>query len=308
MSEEKNIKFKSQLYRVLLLPISILPMPVLYLLADLFFILILIVGYRRKVITQNLKNSFPEKKNREIRKIRIKFYLHFCDLFVETIALLTMSQKSIKKRVVIKNIEAIQKSIDNGKDVIAVLGHYGNWEWAPTVSLHVENAKGLAVYRPLKSKPFDDFMIKLRSLYDSINIPIKSTARQIVTFKKNNERFILGLISDQSPSKYELNYWTTFLNQHTPIILGPEKMAKLAKADIVYWKMEKLKRGKYQITIIPYPGNVDLDPEFSITEWHVRLLEEQINEKPQYWLWSHKRWKYQTLFNPKTMKSTVYEQ
>ncbi len=308
MSKERKIKFKSQLYRALLLPISILPMPVLYLLADLFFILVLIIGYRRKVITTNLKNSFPEKSNKEIRKIRVKFYRHFCDLFVETIALLTISHKSIKKRVVVKNAEAIQESIDKGKDVIAVLGHYGNWEWAPTVSLHIDNAKGVAVYRPLKNKPFDDFMLKLRSVYNSLNIPIRIIARSIVTFRKNNERFILGLISDQSPSRYELNYWTTFLNQHTSIILGPEKMTKLAKADIVYWKMEKLRRGKYQITIIPYPGDVESDPEYSITEWHVRLLEEQINEKPQYWLWSHKRWKYQHLFNSKTMKSTVYEQ
>lgn len=303
MSKKKvKEKIGYQLYFALLKPLSILPMPILYLISDVLFLIIGIAGYRRKVITSNLKRAFPQKTAREIRKIRIQFYRHFCDIFVETIALQSISTKTLKKRVKVINPEIIQNSIDQGKDVIAVLGHYCNWEWAPTASLYLQNTQGAAVYRPLKNRAFDQFMLKLRDKFNSLNVPMKNIVRQVAQFKKENQSFVLGLISDQSPSKYEMNYWTHFLTQNTPIILGPEKMAKLAKADFVYWKMEKVKRGYYQITFIPYPGNVLTDKEFEATEWHVRQLEAQIIEKPQYWLWSHKRWKYQHLFDPNTMQ------
>lgn len=289
-------------YFCLLWPLSLLPMPILYLISDLFFLVVAGIGYRRKVVTSNLKRAFPEKSPQQIRKIRILFYRHFCDLFVETIALQTLSIKTLKKRVKVVNPEVIQNSIDQGKDVVAVLGHYCNWEWSPTASLYTKNALGVSVYRPLKNRAFDKFMLHLRGKFNSLNVPMKNIVRQIVKFKNEKQRFILGLISDQSPSMFELNYWTDFLTQNTAIILGPEKMAKLAKADLVYWKMEKIKRGYYQITFVPYPGDILTDKEFTATEWHVRQLEAQIKEKPQYWLWSHKRWKYQHHFDPKTMQ------
>lgn len=272
-----------------------LPLGLLYGVSDLFYLLVAAVGYRRKVITGNLQKSFPEKSAAEIQKIRLRFYRHFCDLFVETLILQHISPKKIQKRVKLVNLEVLQTMLDEGHDVVAVLGHYGNWEWIPVSSLSID-AVGLSVYRPLKNVYFDRFMLQLRGLFGSRNIPLKATAREIVKYKRSQQRFVLGLISDQSPSKQELHYWTTFLNQNTPIILGPEKMAKLAKAKIVYWKMEKLKRGQYQITFIPYEGDVTTAPEFAITEWQVRLLEQQIVQQPEYWLWSHKRWKYQHLY------------
>jgi len=272
-----------------------LPLWILYGVADFLFLIVITIGYRRKVITNNLNNSFPEKTDSEIHKIRTRFYKHFCDLFVETLVLQHISAKKIQKRVKLKNVEVLTKYLKEGQNIVAVLGHYGNWEWVPVAGLSVD-AVGLSVYRPLKNKYFDNFMLKLRGIFGSRNIPLNSTAREIIKFRRSNQRFILGLISDQSPSKSELNYWTNFLNQNTPIIMGPEKMAKIAKAKIIYWKMEKLKRGYYQITFIPYPGNEENAPEYAITEWQVRLLEQQIIEKPEYWLWSHKRWKYQYLY------------
>ncbi|MCA1745500.1 MAG: lysophospholipid acyltransferase family protein [Bacteroidales bacterium] len=272
-----------------------LPLGLLYGVSDLFYLLVAAIGYRRKVITGNLQKSFPDKSAAEIQKIRLRFYRHFCDLFVEILVLQHISPKKIQKRVKLVNQEVLQSMLDEGHDIVAVLGHYGNWEWIPVSSLSI-NAVGLSVYRPLKNVYFDRFMLQLRGLFGSRNIPLKATAREIVKYKRSQQRFVLGLISDQSPSKQELHYWTTFLNQNTPIILGPEKMAKLAKAKIVYWKMEKLKRGHYQITFIPYEGDVTTAPEFAITEWQVRLLEQQIIQQPEYWLWSHKRWKYQHLY------------
>ncbi len=272
-----------------------LPLWLLYGVSDLFFLVVAAIGYRREVITGNLHKAFPEKSSSEIQKIRLRFYLHFCDLFVETLVLQHISPRKIQKRVHLVNPEVLQTMLKEGHDIVAVLGHYGNWEWIPVTSLSLD-AVGLSVYRPLKNKYFDRFMLQLRGIFGSRNIPLNATAREIVKYKCNQQRFVLGLISDQSPSRKELHYWTTFLNQNTPIILGPEKMAKLAKAKIVYWKMEKLRRGHYQITFIPYEGDVSSAPEFAITEWQVRLLEQQILQQPEYWLWSHKRWKYQHLY------------
>ncbi|WP_044117768.1 lysophospholipid acyltransferase family protein [Alkaliflexus imshenetskii] len=276
--------------------VALLPMFLLYRIADIFFLLVLVTGYRKRVVTDNLKRAFPSASSVEIRKIRMRFYQHFCDLFVETIALQHNPVKRVQKRVKVINPEVMQKCIEEGKDVVAVLGHYGNWEWVPVASLTF-NALGLSVYRPLKNPYFDKFMLGLRSGFGSVNVPLKQTAREIVNLKRSNKRFALGLISDQSPSKYELHYWTTFLNENTSVILGPEKMARLADAQVVYWQMKKLKRGRYEITFIPFPGDVKKSADYEITEWHVRLLERQILDKPEYWLWSHKRWKYQYLYD-----------
>jgi KDO2-lipid IV(A) lauroyltransferase len=278
--------------------IGLLPFRLLFLLSDVFFVIVGIVGYRRKVITQNLTNAFPEKNQLEIRKIRFLFYRHFCDLFVETLALQHFAPRRILKRIETVNAEALQQSFDNGKDVIAVLGHYGNWEWVPASMLQFKNVLGTSVYRPLKNKWFDKFMLNIRSCFNTRNIPLYSTTREIVKLKRKNQRFALGLIADQSPSKSELHYWTDFLNQNTSVILGPEKMAKLTNADLFYFKTEKTGRGRYRITFIPFPEDVQTATEYKTTEWHLRLLEQQILQKPQYWLWSHKRWKYQYLYQP----------
>lgn len=275
--------------------IARLPLALLYGISNFLFIIVAGFGYRRKVINKNLRNSFPDKSELEIRKIRIGFYRHFCDLFAETIALMHIDIDKIQKRVEVCNPEVMQELLKEGNDVIAVLGHYCNWEWTPVVSRQYQ-AEGLSVYRPLKNKQFDKLMIKMRGRFGSRNIPLNSTAREIVKLKQQNRRFVLGLISDQSPSKFELNYWTNFLNQNTAVILGPEKMAKLTRSKVVYWQLEKIKRGRYRMTYIPYPGDVASSPEFDITEWHVRLLENQIKKAPQYWLWSHKRWKYSYLY------------
>lgn len=271
-----------------------LPLGVLYRLSDLFFLLAAALGYRKKVIDKNLLMAFPEKSPKERASIRRRFYRHFADLFVETLVLQHCKAEKIRRRVEVENPEVMEDLLAQGHDVVAVSAHYGNWEWVPAASLGLQ-ALGTSVYRPLKNPYFDRFMLRLRSLYGSRNIPLKNVAREIVGFKRQNQRFILGLISDQSPSKFELHYWTTFLTQDTPVILGPEKMARLAKAKVVYWQMDKIKRGRYRMRFVPYPGDEASDPEFAITEWHVRLLEAQIQQHPEYWLWSHKRWKYQHL-------------
>ncbi len=279
----------------LLWVLSWLPMFVLYRLSDFLFLIILIVGYRKKIINDNLSRAFPDKSPKDLRKIRLRFYRHFCDLIVETIVIENIPLEEMKFRLRAVNPEIIEEYLNEGKDIIAVLGHYGNWEWVPSINLSFQVA-GISVYRPLKNPYFDRYMLRLRNRFGTINVEKKLTAREVIQHKRKNVRFVLGLICDQSPGKNELDYWTSFLGQNTPIILGPEKMARLTDAVVLFWDMEKIKRGQYQLSFIPFPGDVKTAEEFEITEWHVRMLERQIRKKPEYWLWSHRRWKHQHLY------------
>jgi len=270
---------------------SLQPFFILYLYSDLLYHVIRLIGYRRAVINENLHYSFPDKSKDEIRNIRLKFYRSFCDSLIETIKIQTMTEKQMRKRVLIKNAEYLNEKTDEGKDVVAVMGHYGCWEWVPSLNLH---AKALvsATYRPLKNKQFDQYMLKLRSKWGNENYTMSATLREILKLKKQNRRFVIGLISDQSPGKPEIQYWTNFLNQNTAVLLGPEKIAKLTKSPVVFLKMSKIKRGHYQVEVIPLVEDPVNTMEYEITEKHVRCLEEIIIENPEYWLWSHKRWKY----------------
>ena len=270
---------------------SLLPMRVLYVFSDFYYILIRLVGYRRNVIDENLKYSFPEKSSKEIKKIRNKFYRHFCDLFVETTKVQTMSEAEMKKRVKYNNLEFIDKAYDEGKDVVAVMAHYNNWEWVPSINLHCK-ALGCDVYRPLKNKQFDVYMLKLRERWGNKNFTMKATLKEVVKLKKKNQRFILGLIADQSPGRKEIQYWTSFLNQNTPVLTGPEKIAKLTKSPVVYLDMQKVKRGYYEVNIIPMVEDSKNSSGHEITDKYIQYLEKVIIEKPENWLWSHRRWKY----------------
>lgn len=278
----------------LLKGMSLMPMFILYRVSDLLFLFVATFGYRGNVINSNLRRAFPDKSYESLQRIKRAFYRHLCDLIVETIALGHPRVNRIKNRVKVINPEVILEPLENGNDVIAVLGHYCNWEWVPVVSFMVD-AEVLSIYRPLNNGYFDNFLLKLRSGFKSVNVPMKNTYREIAKLKKRDRRFVLGLISDQSPGNYELNYWTTFLNQSTPILLGTEKVAKTTGAVAIYWQMKKVKRGYYEIKLIPFKSSFENWRDYEITEWHVRQLESQVIESPEFWLWSHNRWKYQHL-------------
>ncbi|MGQ1890254.1 lysophospholipid acyltransferase family protein [Thermophagus sp. OGC60D27] len=281
--------------------ISWLPTPVLYILSNVLYYLVSLVGYRKKVILHNLKKAFPNKDEQWRKDILHKFYRHFSDLFVETMKLQHISDSEIFKRITFSNIEVIEEATEKGQDVIAILGHYGNWEWVPALNMHV-TASGYSVYRPLKNKLFDQYMLKLRSRFGSGNVPMKKTLRLVAGLKKENKRFVLGLIADQSPARSEIQYWTNFLTQPTPVLMGPEKMAKMVNGKVIYFKVSKPKRGYYHIDIIPWNGTPQTAKEHEITEWHIRLLEKSILERPELWLWSHRRWKYQDRYQGQPLK------
>ncbi|MGM0375908.1 MAG: lysophospholipid acyltransferase family protein [Bacteroidota bacterium] len=277
--------------------ISMLPFPVLYRISDLLYHPLSWIGYRKQVIIENLKKAFPDKDDEWRKDVLKKFYRHFCDLVVETIKLQHISDHEIEKRISFSNTGFIDRATGEGKDVIAVLGHYGNWEWVPAINLHIK-AKGYSVYRPLKNKWFDRYMLELRSRFGSGNVTMKNTMRMVARLRKANERFVLGLIADQSPSKKSMHYWTTFLTQNTPVLMGPEKMARAVNGAVVYFKVTKPRRGHYHIEVVPWSKDIANAPEFEMTEWHIRQLEQSIYERPELWLWSHKRWKYQNMYHP----------
>jgi KDO2-lipid IV(A) lauroyltransferase len=274
-----------------------LPMPVLFLISDLiFFPVVYHIGrYRRKVVRRNLQNSFPDYAPLELKRIERRFYRHFCDNIQETVRVLAMSPKEASKRMVFVNPEVLTRFAEKGQGVLLVLGHYGNWEYQPFIFLHMVasgNQEGFNVYRPLKNEAFDELMKRIRSHFGGSNVTKNDTYRTVVRLRKNGIAGVFGMVSDQSPSRGNLVYWTTFLNQDTSILTGPERMAKQTGFAVVYSDVSKTARGCYQSEFKVISDAPNETAEFEITEKYARMMEETILRDPSFWLWTHKRWKH----------------
>jgi len=279
------------LTRALLYLISLLPFQLLYLLSDLIFlILYYLVGYRKKVVEENLKNAFPEKTDLERMQIQKAFMKYLSDLLVETIKLFTISRKEVKKRMVIGNTAYVEQCFQNGRSVIGILGHYGNWEIGGMRFSQLFEEKRIIIYKPLNDKYFDDLMIGMRSRFGATLISMKQTMRKLIQYK--NERTITVLVGDQTPAKSEITYFTNFLNQPTAVFLGAEKLAKITNSVVVFCDIRRVKRGYYTCDFVPLFEEPKLTEDYEITKRHVQYLENVIKLQPQYWLWSHRRWKH----------------
>ena len=248
--------------------------------------------YRRKVVRTNLCNSFPEKSLREIVAIERKYYKHLADLTIELYKLWHVSEATIRKRCVFKNTALPQSYFDEGRSVIGVLGHYGNWEWMSSYSLWETDADFLALYKPIRNKVTNRMMQQIRSRFGAVLVAKDDTLRVIARYRSENRLFLAGFIGDQTPNGHNLNFWTQFLNQDTPVLLGTEKIARKYNIPVVSVRMRKVKRGYYEVEFVDVCANPAELPQGKITEMHTRLLESFIKEEPQYWLWSHKRWKH----------------
>ena len=287
-----------RLASVLLYLIALLPLPILYLFSDILYLFLYhIIKYRRKVVFINLSNAFPEKSVLELRQIERRFYRYLADMIFETIKLTTMSPAEIKRRFVILNLEEITRHLNHGKSAIAVSGHYGNWEMGPlAVALALKN-KVMVVYKPLTDKRFEKLINNTRSRFGAIMVPMKQTLRKITEYKE--QPHLLVLVGDQTPTREESNFFGSFLNQPTAIFLGVEKIAKKTNDPIIYFNIRRIKRGYYECLVKPLVDNPKETKEYEITEAHTKELEKNIRFEPQYWLWSHKRWK----FSPKNLKN-----
>lgn len=271
---------------------ALLPLRCLYLLSDILFIVACYaVRYRRTVVLNNLRNAFPEKTDKERKQIARKFYRFFCDLFIETLKVIHVDTKEIHRRIYYSNPDILDELYKQNKQVFFVTGHYGNWEWLatlePTHPYHLAT-----LYQPLQNKFFDRFFYDLRTKYGTDAIPSHASIRAITGYRNENRLTTLCFLSDQSPQKHLINYWTTFLNQDTPVYLGIEKLAKRYNTAVLYYEVRRIKRGYYAVDITQITGNAAETADREITDRHVALLEQTIRRNPQYWLWSHRRWKY----------------
>lgn len=275
--------------------IMLLPLRVLYLFSDiLYFFSYYLIAYRKKVTLTNLKKSFPEKSFVEIRKIAKRFYRHLFDQFIESFKLLQMNEEQILKRFDYRNPEVLDELYSKGKSIITVFGHYGNWEWLASLPL-VTKYKVLAIYKPLANSSFDKFFIRLREKFGIKTVTIQQTLRKILDCQQNKELTITFFLGDQRPMRRYIKYWTTFLNHDTPILLGVEKISKQTDQAVVFIDIQKKKRGFYEIVFIKLFENPKETEEFEITEKHIRILEKIIINRPELWLWSHRRWKHEKL-------------
>ena len=274
--------------------VSLLPLQVLYLLSDLIYLLLYrVIRYRRRVVRTNLCRSFPEKEKAEIVRIEKKFYRHLCDLFVEMYKIMHLSEKTIRRRCTFKRTDILQRYYEQGKSVIGVTGHLGNWEWMSSYFLWTDGKVDfLALYKPLHNKVFDRMMLRIRSHFGATPIPKNEAFRRLVESRKAGRLFMAAFIADQTPSSGNLNFWMDFLNQDTAVLLGTEKIATKMNLPVVSLYMKKIRRGYYEVEFVDLcdePGK--LEPG-ELTRMHTKLLEKQIREHPEYWLWSHKRWKH----------------
>jgi len=271
-----------------------LPLPILYVLSDItYFIIYHVAQYRVKTARQNIHNAFPQKSKKERRKLEHRFYHHLCDYGFETIRMMHISEKEIQRRITFENTELLHKLAQNEQNIIALFGHYCNWEWVCSLPLHLHNTMSVStLYKTLKDDDFDRFFIHLRSRFGTYCYPKQKVLRGMVELKKLNKPFILAFIADQTPSWNNLHYWTNWLNQDTPFLTGWETIAHKTNHPVIFLEMHKVKRGYYQCRVELLCEEPQKEEPFTLAEKYARRMEQNILDAPEFWLWSHKRWKY----------------
>ena len=277
--------------------LSALPFRALYTLSNgMYVFLYHIMGYRKKVVITNLKNSFPEKTEEEINTICKQYYSYLCDLFLETFKTLTISKKSMLKHCYFHPDaqKLFDRLADENKSVILVLGHLGNWEWAGNTFSLCCRHQLCVIYHPLRNKQFDGLMYKMRSHFGTKLIAKKDTFRTMLAQK--GELNVTAFIADQTPFP-ENAYWVRFLNQDTPVFKGTEIIAKKINYPVVYVNVDRIKRGYYELNAEMLCEDPAATADEEITLMHTRRLEQDIIARPETWLWSHKRWKHKRVTN-----------
>lgn len=284
--------------RQLLKPLAWLPLSVLYGLSTVTAVVLhRVVRYRRRVVRSNLEAAFPDKSQAERRDIERRFYHNFTDNFVETLKLLHITDEEMARRMEFVNTDIIDSLMDQGKSIVVYFGHFFNWEWAPSISLHTRHKPSdkvafAQIYRPLRSEAFDGLMLGIRSRFGSESIDKKVALRRLLQYRREGRVSITGFMSDQHPSHGDPGLVTTFMEQPTAIITGTETLARRLGMALIYWDMERLGRGRYRITTRHIADDAASLPEGEATRRYAQMLETTIRRDPSIWLWSHKRWKH----------------
>lgn len=283
------------LVEALLKGLSRLPLSFLYLISDVSYVLIRhVFRYRRGVVAANIRRSFPEKTQAECRQIEHRFYRFFCDYVVETLKLLTIDEREIRRRMVFEGVDKMEEQLERHPFVFIYLGHYGNWEWVSTLPAWFGRAgtHGAQLYRPLNNKAFDSLFMHLRTRFGAENISKYDSLRRILTLKEEGRKTIIGFISDQSPGVNSIHDWVDFLHQDTPVFTGTERIGKKVDAAVFFADVQRPRRGYYRCTLRLMTDDIRQMPDYTVTELYMRELEAMIRRAPHLWLWSHRRWKH----------------
>ncbi len=272
--------------------LSKLPFRIIYLLSDFLYVVVYyLAGYRKKVVYSNLRNSFPEKSASEIDAIAKKYYRHFCDLIMESVKLPAMTEKELNERLTLRGIEKTYTYADKGQSIVLIGMHYNNWEWSSTLQRFARHQL-LIVFNPLRNNPeMERYLLDARERFGSKTVAMNQTPRMLARYGREGRPTCLFLAADQTPPR-QSHFWTTFLNQETAFFSGPERIAIKTRQPVFLTHTVKTGRGKYLVKLIelfPEPEKVDPD---TILLTYVDRLEKIIREQPEFWLWSHRRWKH----------------
>lgn len=291
----RNIGY-SLLYALLFL-LALLPLPILYIVSDVLYIIVYyVIKYRRKVVRENMQKVYPDMSQKERLSLERNFYKHFTDYMVETIKLLHISDKEMRRRMEFVDADVVDRYTTQGRSVMLLLGHYGNWEWIPSLTMWCAQPQGIQagqIYRPLRNKWFDQFFIRLRGRFGSQCIAKNDTFRNLLKCKREGRVSLTGFIADQTPSPRNIHHWVDFLGRPTPVLTGFETIARKLDMAVVYIDVEVVKRGYYRATFRLLEDNPAACPEFDITNRYNAAMEQTIRRAPHAWLWTHKRWKWE---------------
>ncbi|PKB18890.1 lysophospholipid acyltransferase family protein [Flavobacterium sp. 5] len=272
--------------------ISILPFPILYLFSDfVYFILYRIIGYRKKTVRTNLKLTLPHLSDKERLIIEKKFYHHLCDLFLEMIKTMSISKEEICKRYVFKNFELYAELEKQDKSIAIMCAHYASYEWVVSMNYYTK-FKGYGIYKKIKNPYFDKLVHSIRSKYNATLITTKETIPIIANNYRNKNLSTYGFASDQSPKENPSNYFAKFMGIEVPVYTGAEMLSKKYDMNVIFLRTKKIKRGYYEGTMEIITENAKELPNYQITDQFLKLVEQQIYEAPEYYLWTHKRWKH----------------
>lgn len=272
--------------------ISILPFPLLYLLSDFIYLIVYyVIGYRKKTVRENLALALPNLSDEERLVIEKKSFHHLCDIFLEMIKTMTISKKEISKRFVFTNLEVYKKLEEKEKSIAMMMAHYASYEWAISMNTYV-TFSAFAIYKKINNPYFDKLVRNIRSRFKASLITTKETIPVIIKNNKSKELSIYGFASDQSPILSSAYHWQKFMGIEVPVHTGAEMLAKKYDMNVVFLKVKKVKRGYYEASFEVLSENAKEVPNYEITDKFLKLVEQQIHEAPEYYLWTHKRWKH----------------
>lgn len=272
--------------------ISILPFRLLYFVSDCIYILVYyIIGYRKKTVRQNLALALPHLSDKERLRVEKESYHHLVDGFLEMIKTMTISDEEMNRRFTFTNMELYHEYEAKGKSIAIFCAHYSSYEWLLIMNKHIK-FEGIGIYKKIRNKYFDKLVRDIRGRFNAVLVDAKDATKLMIENHKKGVLGVYGFAADQSPKVNKAFHWTKFMGIEVPVHTGAEMLAKRMDMNVLFVKGEKLGRGRYQATFVPMVDNPKEVPNYELTDMFFRMVEQQILEKPEYYLWTHKRWKH----------------